>query len=265
MPNLTKSEWQAICPELTIEGAGRNRCAALSEDMLGQASDDIRVRGYLQLPQVIPSKLIAPLRTGMALLKDQNILPVYIYLFDEAWHLFEELRPVISQILGEGYKTLPNFWAWHLSETGHAGWPPHKDCSADTVFDVGGDQIFMSLSLWVPLTDVDAENGCMFVIPREQETNVTAGVELDRDLLSPYAQALPATAGSVLGWPQDLIHWGGEYLNAEKPPRMSLSFEFQSRAFGPLAMPLLDTASPPSFEERLELLDQQFDKYRHIA
>jgi len=265
MRERIRSEWQAICPQLHIEDTNPALNANLPTDRVERAAECIRHPGYINLSDAIPADLIAPLKLGMEQLKAANIPPVYIYIFDEAWWLFESLRPLISQTLGEGYKTLPNFWAWHLVETGQTGWPPHKDCSAETVFDIGGDQMFMSLSLWVPLTDVDIDNGCMFVIPRDNEVQIPTDAEMSRDQLIDYARPLAASAGSVLGWPQDLIHWGGEYSNIQKPPRMSLSFEFQSSAFDPLATPLLDTAAPPAFEIRMELLDQQFEKYRHIA
>ncbi len=257
--------WRELCLHLNIEEPQAVAAPALNIADISKATDDIRWRGYLNIPSVIPEDLICRLQSGLDELVSAGIEPVYIYLYDEAWQLFESLRPLLSAILGEDYRTLPNFWAWYLADNGEKGWPPHHDCSAETVFDVGGDQIFMSFSLWVPLVDVEEANGCMYVIPRDQEQKLPVDHEFKRECLVPFSSPLPVSAGSVLGWPQDLIHWGGEYKDTSLPARKSLSFEFQNTAFDPLTEPLLDTGNPPNFETRLKLLDQQFEKYRHIT
>jgi len=257
--------WQGLCPNLSIGQSNITSPVNLSDLETRKATDDIRGQGYLKIPNVISEPLIERIKQGMDQLVAAEISPVYIYLYDEPWQLFESLRPLLGRILGEDYKTLPNFWAWHIADAGARGWPPHFDCSAETVFDIGGDQMFLSFSLWVPLSDVEEGNGCMYVVPRDQEQKLPNDHEFRRDILGEFATPLPVPAGSVLGWPQDLIHWGGEYSNTQLPPRRSLSFEFQNTAFDPLLMPLLDTAKPPVFNDRLSLLDQQFDKYQHIT
>lgn len=132
-----------------------------------------------------------------------------------------------------------------------------------TVFGDGDDAVLMSLSLWLPLTDADEENGCMYVLPQGRDAVGEELPELDKlNLLE--AKALPAGAGAVLGWRQDVVHWGGRYGAAAKNPRVSLSLEFQNRAFDPLAEPLIDVAALPPFAGRLALIQEQFAKYRHI-
>ena len=121
----------------------------------------------------------------------------------------------------------------------------------------------MSLSLWLPLTDVNEANGCMHVVEYPATENLTGDAISDEELRA-VATALPAAAGSVLGWPQDVVHFGGRYGAKAANARLSLSFEFQNTSFDPLAEPLLDTKNLPSFEARLKLLNQQFQKYQHI-
>lgn len=185
---------------------------------------------------------------------------MYIYLFDQPWWLFARLGVLLRHFVGDEFGVLPNLWAWHLDREGARGWPPHRDCDAETVFGEGEDAVLMSLSLWLPLTDADESNGCMYVVPK---AHVVAGNALQKpDLLD--ARPLSAKAGSVLGWRQDLHHWGGSYTTAAKNPRISLSLEFQNMAFEPLAEPLINVRRPPSFEMRQKLIKEQFAKYRHI-
>jgi hypothetical protein len=256
MPEVAARDWLEICPNLTI---GQNfNAKALSYDArhLSQIASDLHTRGYLSLPAQFSTSELQPLIEGMNALKARNIAPVYIYMFDQPWFLFEKLRALLAYLLGDEYALLPNFWAWHLAAAGEAGWPAHRDCDAQTVFDIGGDKLLMSLSLWVPLSDVDEANGCMHVV----EYNNENGAEGSGDMATP----LPAEAGSVLGWAQDVLHFGGIFSEDAKNPRLSLSFEFQNTAFEPLAVPLLSTKSPPKFEDRQQLLKDQFEKYRHI-
>ncbi|WP_169567742.1 phytanoyl-CoA dioxygenase family protein [Sneathiella limimaris] len=265
MLNWSKDEWLHLCPELTIEGdVTPDHYCQWDGWELEEISTGFHKDGYLNLSSVLPSSLCEQLSDAMEILANNNIPAVYIYIYDQPWQLFESLRQLISHFLGEDYALLPNFWAWNLSAAGEAGWSPHRDCDAETVFDIGGDTLLMSLSLWVPLTEVDERNGCMFVIPRSEENNIQKLMELDRENLLPFAKPLPAKAGSVLGWPQDLYHFGGEYRDGAKTPRRSLSFEFQNTSFDPLAKPLLSTRQMPDFETRLRLMSEQFEKYRHI-
>ncbi|MEH6402240.1 MAG: phytanoyl-CoA dioxygenase family protein [Sneathiella sp.] len=265
MPDLLLEEWERLCPNLTIGKPVSKNFSPFSDTMLAEIADGFWDKGYLKIPSVIKAPELERLVTAFQIFDKADIPPAYLYIYDQPWALFESLRHLIGHLLGTEYALLPNLWAWHLRKPGATGWPPHRDCDSETVFSVGPDQMLMSLSLWVPLTNVDQENGCIFVVAREDEKNLEHDQELELEMLTPYATPLPVPAGSVLGWPQDLIHWGGVYSEGAKEPRMSLSFEFQNTSFAPLAEPLLSTENPPSFEQRVSLIQAQFEKYKHIA
>jgi ectoine hydroxylase-related dioxygenase (phytanoyl-CoA dioxygenase family) len=92
------------------------------------------------------------------------------------------------------------------------------------------------LSLWVPLTEVTCDNGCMFVVPREADEllhqphhprHLTPFDQHSRrcpfDMSTAVARA-PVAAGTALAWLGSSIHWGGvcsRYADAE--PRASLT------------------------------------------
>lgn len=261
-----KAFWQALLPQLTIgTPGGPAEALDFSEPELAQISSGLSQDGYLRLPALFGAADVAPLADAMLILTDAEIPPVYIYLFDQSWRIFAKLDRLVSHFLGDRYGVLPNFWAWHLDRPGQSGWPPHRDCNIPTVLSAGDEMILLSLSLWISLTAVDARNGCMHVIPRRCQDRYDREPALLKDIDPADDVALAAPAGSVLGWPQDLYHWGGAFTPAARNPRSSLSFEFQNRAFDPLAEPLLDVNHPPDFETRLDLINDQFKKYRHIA
>ena len=245
---MTEDDWCALLPELSIGAGGEVKEIPFDPDQLSPLSRSLWEKGYIAVPPVFSEDELRPLRQGMLRLSEATIPPVYIYLYDEPWQLFARLGEMLRHFLGEEYAILPNLWAWHLSKAGETGWPLHRDCNAETVFGEGEDAILMSLSLWLPLTDVDESNGCMYVQPKNERTETP----------------LPAKAGSVLGWRQDLYHRGGTYGDNARNPRMSLSFEFQNCAFDPLAEPLIDPRRLPDFLQRLNIIQAQFAKYRHI-
>tara|TARA_R110002111_G_scaffold63952_2_gene105377 strand:+ start:328 stop:1161 length:834 start_codon:yes stop_codon:yes gene_type:complete len=260
---MNQEEWQTLAPRLTIGAPCEVTELPLSDEMLGEISGHFWQKGYFNIPSLLNETETAPVRDAMYALDAADIPPVYIFLYDQPWWLFVRLNRLVQHFLGEKFAVLPNLWAWHLKAEGARGWPPHRDCDADTVFGEGADAVLMSLSLWVPLTDTDEANGCMYVLPKSGDGEVEVVLLPDKlDLLS--ARALPARAGSVLGWPQDLYHWGGRYSATAQNPRLSLSLEFQNCSFHPLAEPLINAAQLPSFEERLALIGSQFRKYRHI-
>ena len=257
-------DWARINPHLSIGGNSTPSAADLPA--LAEISRHLEEQGYLHLPPAFAEAAIRDLRQGLENLARHSLPPVCIYVYDQPWLLFAALRPLISHFLGDDFRLLPNFWAWHLStEPGSSGWPPHRDCQAETRFPDGlGGQILMSLSLWVPLTDATIDNGCMHVLPRPMEARYDPPLDDPDRIDFSHGKALPAKAGSLLGWPQDLFHWSGRATGRARIPRMSLSLEFQNPAFEPLRAPLLEIDRPPPLATRLALIADQFERYRHM-
>ncbi len=258
------SYWQDLIPDLTIGAGGLVPEIAFSSIQLSEIADHFWDQGYLSLPPILTQARITQLSEALIQLRAQGIPPVYIYLFDQPWQLFAELNGLLRHFLGDNVAVLPNLWAWHLDQPGQSGWPLHRDCDADTVFNVGKDQLLMSLSLWIPLSDVDETNGCMHVVPRANSKAIQKVSDYSLTFLSDKSHILPADAGAVLGWAQDVYHWGGKFTETAKGPRISLSLEFQNTSFEPLAEPLISLSDLPDFDQRLLLIESQFSKYRHM-
>lgn len=267
MGNLTDRHfWKRTAPFLTIEGHEQAaKPIPFDSVSLERISDIFWREGYFHLPPMFTDDGLAPIRRGIESLVVDGIHPAFIYIYDEPWRLFQRLSSLISHFLGENFGLLPHLWAWYVAERpDRAGWPPHTDCEGQTRFAEGGMEMLMSLSLWVPLTDATPENGCMYVLPRPFEMEYIPPILDPNQIRLQDIRALPAPRGSVLGWPQDLFHWSGRSSHLATEPRISLSFEFQNRAFDPMTEGLLDLNQVPSFEERLDLIIRQFDKYTHM-
>src|SRR5205085_11032328 len=74
----------------------------------------------------------------------------------------------------------------------------------------------------------------------------------DAKVLLQSSRALPVSAGSVLGWEHDVIHWGAACVLSHEP-RVSISQEFIGEGIEPSIdeLPLLDARRLPTFEQRL--------------
>jgi len=264
---LSPQFWLDLVPDLSLEDDDPVSTNIDFDDAAFRSiSDHLDGDGYINLAPVFLESDLLPIKDAIVTLEKAGLPPVFIYIYDQPWHLFIRLSPLIAHFLGNDFRLLPNLWAWNIGLTkGAHGWPPHHDCQAATRFDDGtGGKILMSLSLWVPLSEATVDNGCMNVIPRQFECFYEE-VPDDPDSISPeHARALPACAGSVLGWPQDLVHWGGGVTDQATESRLSLSLEFQNPAFAPLSEPLLDISSPPPFADRLDLVLAQLEKYQHM-
>ncbi|WP_020590476.1 phytanoyl-CoA dioxygenase family protein [Kiloniella laminariae] len=258
--------WRKLNPELSITNTPKESPAlpGIDEPCLEQVSDTLWQDGYLSCPELYPESELAPLRQAMTRLQQHNLPQAFIYLYDEVWQLFLRARPLLSHYLGDQYRILPHFWAWYIEAGKGTGWPPHRDSADQSVINLYGQEMLVSLSLWLPLTDATLQNGCMSILPKSCENTYEPLLTDQGQIRLQDALALPAKAGSLLGWRQDLYHWGGRSHRTAQGPRLSLSLEFQNAALDPLCEPLIDPQTPPPPEARLELVLKQLEKYLHM-
>lgn len=268
-PRLTDpAGWRRLVPWLDIGGQAAVSPARLSEEDLARAADGLHDHGWFALPPVLPAGLVDDLRRGLLRLKTAGWPPVFIHVFDQAWALQAALAPLGAHLLGERFAVLPHLWAWVVPPVdGARGWPGHRDLIGRSVFPGG---IHMTLSFWVPLADAGLDNGCMRVVPREVERSLPAPLEtlIAEGRLPQEPEeiglALPAAAGSVLGWRQDLYHWSGRARADAAGPRISIAIEMQNTAFDPVAEPLIRPDTPPDMQTRVDLILRALGTYARM-
>ncbi len=256
--------WRGLCPELAIEGAGTTDGFQLGD--VGALMEQLKFEGYVNVPGVVPEKLVARLRKCIAHLHERRIPLAFAFVYDEAWHVFQGVAGFLEAGLGKGYRALPDFWAWHLIPSQNsAGWGPHRDRLKPTL---DRDNAPHSMTVWLPFTDATPLNGCIYVLPAHLDDcfrNRVWGGENNAQVPAPQnIRALPATAGSMLAWNQGLLHWGGRASRLGTVPRTSAALEFQRGDKAPLNEPLLDPKRMPSFQERLGLIGKQILQYQHM-
>lgn len=173
--------------------------------------------------------------------------PVFIFLYDQPWLMCLRLFDLMRPLLNDDEATLEaSMHAWNLQRKpldtsikervgGNFG-VPHRDITYKNCHNPkdGSPDI---LSLWIPLVDVSADNGCMYVIPRESDPQFDQDEHpKDQDPFSHkfhYAAVKPLSpisAGTTLVWHPNLIHWGGSCSHfSELPPRKSIAVAFRVR------------------------------------
>jgi ectoine hydroxylase-related dioxygenase (phytanoyl-CoA dioxygenase family) len=197
---------------------------------------------------------------GVKQLVQHGFLPVFIYLFDEAWNCYTELHRTISGILGDGYKLLPNFWAWHIGP-GQSGWKPHRDRGRISLSKEGSPK---SITVWIPLTVANVDNSCVHVMPIEHDPTYRTDREGVYEIDVSKATALEAKPGEFLGWNQSVIHWGSAAGRCQNGPRISIAAEFQRGDVPPFETPLITLPVSMDFHERLRMILRQILQYAHM-
>jgi ectoine hydroxylase-related dioxygenase (phytanoyl-CoA dioxygenase family) len=230
-----------------------------STEELEQINESLLVDGYFTID---PKKFQLPIldmANAITEIKSRNMLPVYAFVYDEFYSLFFKLHNLLSSILGKDYKMLPAMWAWHIDNlTEEYGWKPHRD-RHNRSLDQDGK--LKSLTIWIPLTDATTLNGCMYIVPASRDPAYNTGDDRMRFKYQDI-RALPASAGSILGWTQEAMHWGSHSSKNATAPRISISVEFQRGDVDPFETPLIDPFTNLSLTQRIMLINQQISKYR---
>lgn len=270
--------WRRVAPALTIDGrcddrrdGGRRAVYAVSNHHSNAqrvraaetAVADLIEDGFFRTGEVLDYVHRVQARLAVDIARDQGLPPLFAFVYDAPWTAFAQLAPIIAPILGEDFRALPDFWCWYLVPNADArGWLPHRDRPGT----VRADGTPNTLTVWLALTDATVDNGCIYVLPKAFDPRYgtsaapVIGIEDVQNI-----RALPAAAGTALGWDQQLWHWGARSTRHAQGPRVSIACEFQRADVHPYNVPLLDVCAPPPFEERLRLIGKQLRQYTHIA
>lgn len=259
-----REQWQARCPRLHVEGD--LDWSAQQFERIEELLGDLRVEGYVHVPDVLPPTVVEPLRDCIHLLHGSGIPLPFAFVYDEFWLVWLRVSRLIAAALGGDYRALPDFWAWYVAPDDQgAGWGPRRDRVQPALEP---DNAPHSLTVWLPFSDAVPLNGCMYVLPAHLDERFRTRVfDGEGNNLVPEPQAIravPAAAGSLLAWNQNLLHWGGRASRLAAAPRISAAFEFQRGDRPPFNQPLLDPYRVPTFTERLGLIGKQVLQYRHM-
>ena len=218
--------------------------------------------GYFCSEQPLLAPLTPPLLACIEDVRKAGWPPVFAYVYDQLWTLWQvaPIAQILSAALGPGYRWIPHGWCHYVQPVrGAAGWPPHID-----------GNLANRMSIWIPLTDATIDNGCVYLVPRDLNTSaigerreLRAASNLQMRELLQRSRAMPAEAGSLLGWPFRILHWGST-AHGSGGPRVSLVLEFIAAHEPPIAneVPLYDPSTPlPDLRVRLNSIGRAIRQY----
>jgi hypothetical protein len=260
--------WQNLCPEMGVVGAqslANLEGAALSADDEARALAHLAKHGYFRLPPLVQPAAIARMCSSVEAVRNARWPSVFTYVYDEFWAIFRtaSIARFLSRQLGAGYLQNSNVWTYHVAPREHAsGWPPHVD----------NPNSAGRLTLWIPLSDANIDNGCMYVIPQDripsslptcyQDWKSISGEELATLLHN--VRPLPAAPGSVLGWNHALVHWGGQATDLGDCPRISIAVEFLHEDTRPGREESVFDLNLPSFSTRIRVIGEMILQYKKL-
>jgi hypothetical protein len=258
------SYWRALYPRFSVSAAAQPipEIPALEPSQLELCLRSLSSHGYFSSATPMLQSFTRPLVEVVETIGRAGWPPVFAYVYDELWTLWQTapIVQILRAALGDRYKWIPHGWCHYVRPVrGAAGWPPHIDGNLPN-----------RISIWIPLTDATLDNGCVYLVPKDLND---AGIGERRELrhasnlqmrqLLQRGMALPAPAGSLLGWEFRVLHWGS---TAQHPanPRLSLVFEFIGANEAPIGneRPLYDPTDPlPDLGSRLHSIGRAIRQY----
>jgi Phytanoyl-CoA dioxygenase (PhyH) len=251
--------WRDLNPQMSVS----EKCdfdilesSPLNASQIAEQVKNLNEEGYFRTPHALTN--VAQLRGCIETLREAGWPPVFSFVYDQFWAIFRipTLCAILESYLGRKYDQNKNIWTYYVAAQA-GGWGPHMDSPLGR----------SAVTIWIPLTDTNENNACMYVVrhtsmPVSQPPNFAEWTNVAKPELVQVlqgAQALPAQAGSLLGWHHQLLHWGSFSKVGEKP-RISVATEFQRHDItrSPL---LFGQATFPSFIERLRCIGSALQQY----
>lgn len=196
---------------------------------------------------------------AMQQLEDAGLPPTFVFMYDVAWEAVRDVWQHVQKIIGPCWLE-PSIAAFKLNYdksskgeryVGNNFGVPHRDYNHSDSLDASGKP--KVLSIWVPTNEVTPDNGCMYLVPREQDAQ-WASEEYSSTRTTPQFKPeavkmmAPFPAGTMMGWTGNTIHWGSKCEGSAVDPRKSIALVFRRTDTTP------DKEAPPlTFEECADL------------
>ena len=191
----SKDFWLEMNPDFSISNRRKKvQAFKLEPQKLHLVEEQLKEEGYFKIDEVLPLDEMKRLASLVTKVRNENWPSAFAFVYDESWELFYHLNELVGRLLGQGYHVLPAFYAFYVEPgAGNTGWCPHRDRTRQVTVDKQGKSI--SLNAWIPITDADPMNGCMYILPAHQDINypnnlATMGVSNLQDV-----RAIPCKAG----------------------------------------------------------------------
>jgi len=191
---------------------------------------------------------LAKVQEGVAHLQAAGWPASFIFMFDEAWSLVQNLWPLAEQALGTEVLLDPRLGAQMAtpkqSKIDMSGRPQRSHTYSESYGDDGQLHLLHTVAL---LSAASTKNGGVCVVPREYDQYYDASEswehgkpseEAEENVLSlrfgiQSLRPLQGTMGSVLGLAGNIVHWGSRCSEQTESPATSVRALFRHSSAGP--------------------------------
>ncbi|MFK5947578.1 MAG: phytanoyl-CoA dioxygenase family protein [Methylococcales bacterium] len=239
--SLSRNFWLELCPELSISDSLLSQSPEEPYDIAPHITEPCTTQykedGYFKSQPVIPEDVSKKLVDAIIKVTVLGFPAQFCLVFDDFWKPLRRLNKLLEPIIGKEYLLLPDFWFYNIATSDDdAGWSPHRDLQFPN--SVNSDGTPKIINLWIPLTDATTLNGCMYMLPASRDPDYPKDFSsltghdfrsvkhYTPDMLQNF-RALPAKAGSILGWNQYVFHWGSRSSHLAEQPRINYSMYVQ--------------------------------------
>lgn len=277
---LKRDFWLELNPELSIGddpiAEANEPPYEIADELSSRCASQYAEDGYFQSTPVIPEEETKKLVEGIIRVTDQGFPAQFCLLYDEYWKPLKRLSQLLEPVIGKNYMLLPDFWFYNVATSDDdGGWSPHRDLQFPN--SVNPDGTPKIINLWIPLTDATTLNGCMYMLPASRDPDYpkdfSSLIGQDFRTVKHYTpemlqnfRALPAKAGSILGWNQYVFHWGSRSSHWAKEPRINYSMYVQRgdvKPYDDLAIHLNGNNNfKLSFEMRMGIICRSLWQYK---
>lgn len=240
------------------------RHAALPASAYSHAVETMNDEGYFYVDSAFTAPAMRQMRTTIDRVRTAGWPAIFATVYEEFWSILRTppVTRLLKGMMGPEYRLIPHLWCHYVAATpGAHGWSPHVDGVEKT-----------RASIWIPFTDATLDNGCIYLIPEsrlpaESAQQFRRKKRYTADETCNWLQgmkALPAPAGSILGWNFGIVHWGS-VVGQGPNPRISAAYEFIATDATPTdsEQPLFDIQKGiPSFAQRLQMIVMALRAYR---
>ncbi len=260
------SFWLETCPWMTISDLPFQTAQRLDPAPGTNLERERQLtEGYLRFDDLFAADTVEPIRQAVETLDSLGLPTPFVYAFDEVWKLYASAESTLEALVGEDFLVGGDLWAWHLPPgPSSSGWGPHRDDQfANEGFNADGNPTH--ISLWVALSDADETNGCMYVLPKDQSEWHGGSVDGLTLQEASSVRALPASAGTLLSWTSDVLHWGGKSTSRAQRARTSICLYAQRNDYRRLTTDMVGLSSSVPFVHRLGIISRALIRYRRSA
>ena len=268
------SFWAKLNPELSITSnpyMHETGGITVSDKEIDSSVQQMKEDGYFKLDSILHKKEATALANAIRNIANIGLPPIFVFVYDEAWQVFNNISLILEPLLDKGYTTnFTGHWAWLIDKDG-SGFSEHRDLLTNGNYP---DNKPSNLTVWISLTDATPLNGCMYVLPKGLDPNYPNNLAVNEIPNIQDIRSLPAPTGSILGWDARLIHWGGRSSPWAKEERISIAMSFtradayiynenyqENFCGGPQIQP--DKSTELLFEDRLNSIGESIWGFRN--